>query len=402
MIVCLLRLKEDAVSGWLQTCLYSTRAWSRNVTTRLEMSVSILLIGQNSFTNMEKKSAKVSAIRSRRNQTMVSLGNWPRSPGKSAQTVVHGSPQDSEQVLHICLPEAGVRWACPLSLKEIRKILCIYRHFWTKHLFPLTYPELCFRLGANSTNSYTTCLRLLRSLGPPQRWTSVICLQRVSECGLDMGGGVFTGECPPRRARPSSGCPWGRSSCRWTPHLAPFSSPASQAAPPSLPMWGCHGNHFPPCAVPPSNVACRIKTQKKIQVISFILYQTHLFLSFLFYFIFRVQKKPRKRLTNLVLAVGLPVLRGTHGQDDDHDEQGSTGGQDGYQGFIICGLLLKAVKRIVGVWAAVMLPDAAVTHLGDFVVVLCRQSGFHCGKKLGWVRRRGTLEVHALNPYPCR
>lgn len=33
------------------------------------------------------------------------------------------------------------------------------------------------------------------------------------------------------------------------------------------------------------------------------------------------------------------MVRGTHGQDDNHDKQSSAGGQDGYQGFIIRRLL---------------------------------------------------------------
>lgn len=61
----------------------------------------------------------------------------------------------------------------------------------------------------------------------------------------------------------------------------------------------------------------------------------------------RAQKKPSdsnlggwvENLTNLVLAVRPPMVRGTYGQDDDHDKQSSAGGQDGYQGFIIRWLL---------------------------------------------------------------
>lgn len=45
------------------------------------------------------------------------------------------------------------------------------------------------------------------------------------------------------------------------------------------------------------------------------------------------------KVTDLVLAVRFSVVRGTHSQDDDHDEQSSAGGQDGYQGSTIGGLL---------------------------------------------------------------
>lgn len=74
----------------------------------------------------------------------------------------------------------AARWGpdhlCPFSLDKIRKILCIYRYTcgqitWT--LFPLTHPEFCLRLGTNFTNCDSPRLR------PPQRWTPVICLQRV-------------------------------------------------------------------------------------------------------------------------------------------------------------------------------------------------------------------------------
>lgn len=44
-------------------------------------------------------------------------------------------------------------------------------------------------------------------------------------------------------------------------------------------------------------------------------------------------------MSDLVLAIRFPVVGGAHGQDDDHDEQSPAGGQDGYQGFIVCGLL---------------------------------------------------------------
>lgn len=44
-------------------------------------------------------------------------------------------------------------------------------------------------------------------------------------------------------------------------------------------------------------------------------------------------------LTHLVLIVGLAVVGGAHGQDDDHDQQSSAGGQDGDQGFVICWFL---------------------------------------------------------------
>lgn len=33
------------------------------------------------------------------------------------------------------------------------------------------------------------------------------------------------------------------------------------------------------------------------------------------------------------------VVRGADGEDDDHDQQSSTGSQDGYQGLVICWLL---------------------------------------------------------------
>lgn len=43
--------------------------------------------------------------------------------------------------------------------------------------------------------------------------------------------------------------------------------------------------------------------------------------------------------TYLVLVVRLAVVGGADGEDDDHDEQSSAGGQDGDQGFVICRFL---------------------------------------------------------------
>lgn len=57
-------------------------------------------------------------------------------------------------------------------------------------------------------------------------------------------------------------------------------------------------------------------------------------------------------MTDLVLAIRFPVVGGAHGQDDDHDEQSPAGGQDGYQGFIVRGLLWKQeTGRLVLLWA---------------------------------------------------
>lgn len=79
---------------------------------------------------------------------------------------------------------------------------------------------------------------------------------------------VSTGECPPRPACPlSAHCPWARSSCRWTLRSASSSSPASLAALPSPPAWGCRGNRSPPCAAPPSGVAVEIKRTKSKNLI---------------------------------------------------------------------------------------------------------------------------------------
>ena len=39
--------------------------------------------------------------------------------------------------------------------------------------------------------------------------------------------------------------------------------------------------------------------------------------------------------TYLVLIVRLAVVGGTNSEDDDHDQQSSARGQDGYQGFVI-------------------------------------------------------------------
>lgn len=43
--------------------------------------------------------------------------------------------------------------------------------------------------------------------------------------------------------------------------------------------------------------------------------------------------------TDLGLVVWFAVVGGADGKDDDHDEQSSTGGQNGYQGFTICWFL---------------------------------------------------------------
>lgn len=72
------------------------------------------------------------------------------------------------------------------------------------------------------------------------------------------------------------------------------------------------------------------------------------------------------------------MVRGAHGQNDDHDEQGPAGGQDGYQGSIVRRLLEKQES---GWWVSDQRrerPDAAFAYLGDFLVVLCCQSGFYC------------------------
>lgn len=191
------------------------------------MSISVSLIGQNYFTDMEKtretlwaflwsmkscreqkkkknklqnygspwKRARVNPRAARRTQTVPA--NFPWSLYKhehgewERERVAHESPGalvDSEEVLHVCLADTepasaaafAARWGpdhlCPFSLDKIRKILCIYRYTcgqitWT--LFPLTHPEFCLRLGTNFTNCDSPRLR------PPQRWTPVICLQRV-------------------------------------------------------------------------------------------------------------------------------------------------------------------------------------------------------------------------------
>lgn len=74
---------------------------------------------------------------------------------------------------------------------------------------------------------------------------------------------VLTGGCPPLRGGPlSTGGPKVPSSCRWTLRSAPSSSPASRAALPSLPAWGCHGNRFPQCAALLLGVAVEIERAK--------------------------------------------------------------------------------------------------------------------------------------------
>ena len=49
--------------------------------------------------------------------------------------------------------------------------------------------------------------------------------------------------------------------------------------------------------------------------------------------------------SHLVLAVRFAVVGGADGEDDDHDEQRSTGGQDGYQGLVICWFLLDQKRE---------------------------------------------------------
>lgn len=49
--------------------------------------------------------------------------------------------------------------------------------------------------------------------------------------------------------------------------------------------------------------------------------------------------------TDLGLAVGLAVVRGARGQDDDHDQQSPAGGQDGDQRRVVRGLLTGNTRR---------------------------------------------------------
>lgn len=49
----------------------------------------------------------------------------------------------------------------------------------------------------------------------------------------------------------------------------------------------------------------------------------------------------RNKSTDLIFAVRLPVVRGAHGQNDDHDEESPARGQDCYQGSIIRRFLGK-------------------------------------------------------------
>lgn len=48
--------------------------------------------------------------------------------------------------------------------------------------------------------------------------------------------------------------------------------------------------------------------------------------------------------TYLVLVVWLAVVGSAHSEDDDHDQQSSTGGQDSNQGFVICWRLQAGKK----------------------------------------------------------
>lgn len=69
-------------------------------------------------------------------------------------------------------------------------------------------------------------------------------------------------------------------------------------------------------------------------------------------------------MTDLVLAIRFPVVGGAHGQDDDHDEQSPAGGQDGYQGFIVRGLLWKQeTGRLVLLWRGGGLTVGVLCHL---------------------------------------
>lgn len=87
--------------------------------------------------------------------------------------------------------------------------------------------------------------------------------------------------------------------------------------------------------------------------------------------------------SDLVLVAGFAVVGGTDGEDDDHDEQSSTGGQDGDQGSVVCCFLLQGNTATWGfsshsgtwVWSLNMNTNP---YLGDFLVILGCQDGIHC------------------------
>lgn len=155
------------------------------------------------------------------------------------------------------------------STKANLLLICPLGH--SVHLHTLWFKKLSLRFYQPKDASLWTLSLLLNS---PQRQLALPRLQKTTYLYLFTGASVqinslsppllpplvSTGVCPPRPPRPpSAGCLWGRSSCRWTLHSASSSSPASLAAPPSPPAWGCRGNHSLLCAAPPLGAAAGVK-----------------------------------------------------------------------------------------------------------------------------------------------
>lgn len=89
------------------------------------------------------------------------------------------------------------------------------------------------------------------------------------------------------------------------------------------------------------------------------------------------------------------MVRGAHGQDDDHDEQSPAGRQDGDQGFVVRRLLSEGEKRPSNTASQylrkkihvkidvplISAPPTASYLIESFIELLC-QFGCHCKTRL--------------------